>query len=342
MAEIFGAVAGGAGLVSLALQLADCAVKLKSFCEQVDKAPKAIRRISRELSTLSLLLRQIDGLRVEYGSQDADALADCIELCREGTEDIIEATTALDAILVRFRVAGRLYAAMKLNDVKELCTDLERSKNSLMLAFQVFNHRTQVKIMDASRDVAMQTSLAVLKHGEAIAQIHSGTALLLQRRQLPQNVLEYQPDLAQHRDDGPSDSHVTGRTLIRSSSKGVLTHSRTSFRFRLPVWFTDRVWLLSTSHSRGSWTMRIQDFRIRPRDIPMVAFLERGNIEMVRRMFDEGKAMPYDVYKGSDDSRATYTTTLTVYCSVLYIEQPMLICGSWRLAPGPSNYVSSS
>ncbi|KAK5166451.1 uncharacterized protein LTR77_007994 [Saxophila tyrrhenica] len=296
MAEIFGAVAGGAGLVSLAVQLADCAVKLKSFCEQVEKAPRSLRRISRELNTLSLLLRQIDGLRIEHGSRDADALEECIELCRESTEDIVEATTSLEAVLARFRLAGRLYSALRMGDIKQLCADLERSKNSLMLAFQVFDHRTQVRMMHASNDREIQHGLALLKLGGAVSEIRSDIAM---------SSLQAAPPGAARRQLESSIPQVTDvvntdlvRRPARSAPRRVPAGKKgTTYRFKLPSWFCDRVWLLSTCRAQGDWTLRLQTFRIRPyRDSPIVMYLRAGNVSMVRKMFDEGTASPYDMY----------------------------------------------
>ncbi len=168
MAEVFAAAASGAGLISLAIQLADCAVKLKSFCDQVEKAPKSLRRLPRELTTFALLLRQIDGIRVAHDSNDSDALAESFELCRECTKEIYEAIRSLQAISRKYNAAGRVYSALKFRDVVLLCADLERSKNSLMVAFQVLDHRTQVRAMGASRDTAMQHSLLLFSTASSL------------------------------------------------------------------------------------------------------------------------------------------------------------------------------
>jgi hypothetical protein len=59
MADIFGAVASGAGLASLALQLVDTAQKLKTLYNATKDAPSAVAELSFELETMSLSIHQL-------------------------------------------------------------------------------------------------------------------------------------------------------------------------------------------------------------------------------------------------------------------------------------------
>jgi hypothetical protein len=74
-------------------------------------------------------------MSVEYGSEEAAALAEFLARCRESTKEVIEATDALSSVLRRYHAAERFYSALRMRDIKELCSDLERSKNCLMRAF---------------------------------------------------------------------------------------------------------------------------------------------------------------------------------------------------------------
>jgi hypothetical protein len=56
MAEIFGAVASGAGLISLALQLLESSQKLRAFCNASKDAPEVVGELGYELETMSLSL----------------------------------------------------------------------------------------------------------------------------------------------------------------------------------------------------------------------------------------------------------------------------------------------
>jgi hypothetical protein len=53
MAELFSAVASGAGLISLALQLMETAQKLHSLYHTAKDAPDAVKHLSFELTTMS-------------------------------------------------------------------------------------------------------------------------------------------------------------------------------------------------------------------------------------------------------------------------------------------------
>jgi hypothetical protein len=63
MAEVFGAVASGVGLVSLALQLVDSAQKLKKLYNTTRDAPTTVADLCFELETMSLSLRQLNSHR---------------------------------------------------------------------------------------------------------------------------------------------------------------------------------------------------------------------------------------------------------------------------------------
>lgn len=307
MAEIFGAAASGAGLLSLAIQLGDCAVKLKSFYEEVEKAPKSLNWLSREIKTLALLLKQIDGARFENDLVDTDVLAQSIELCTECTEEIVEATNKLESIMRKYRAAGRVYSAFRLRDVTDLCANLERAKSSLVLAFQVFDHRSQVTLLSASRDLAMQHSLLLLKHSEALADVKADTTALKEMAlsDSKKSGAQIGPSEFVGRKTSAVRSHFE---FVEASSSGcssialVGQRSRTSnrqrtlCRFRLPRWFSLIVWEMSVLHSQGRWDLCLQSVNMRPHDSPIMDYFVLGNIAGVKRIFEEGLASPSDVF----------------------------------------------
>ena len=298
MAEIFAAVASGAGLVSLGLQLVDCAVKLKAFYENVEKAPRSLNRISREINTFALLLRQIDDTRARYGVEDSEVLQESIEICIECTEEIVSFTSRLEAIMRRYQTAGRVYSALRMRDVQEICAELERAKNSLMMAFQVFGHRTQVRMLEASQNLALQQSLVLLKHGDAINQIRDNTAMLL--KQTGGNRTAILADTETEGRDFVSDSTAlvtTSKLTIAPKEKnGRMRARRKYYRFRLPTWFSDKIWELTASRSQGRWELCLQSLNQRPEYLPIVAHYLAGRVGAVKEMLQSGQASPNDVY----------------------------------------------
>ena len=303
MAAIFAAVAGGAGLASLGLQLIECAVKLKAFYESVEKAPKSLNRISREIKTFALLLRQIDDTRARYGVADSELLAESVTLCVESTQEIMLFTSRLEAIMERCHAAGRIYSALRMPDVLDICAELERAKNSLMVAFQVFDHRTQVRMMDASQNFAIQQSLVLLKHGEAIAQIREDTSMLIQHTLSKQSrriidVEDENDELAPFASSSGYSETSVDLTAVTNKRVDRIFNRRKQYRFRIPSWFSNKVWEVMASRSKGRWELCLQTRRLQPEYSPVVAHYIAGRVGAVREMFMTGEASPYDVHGG--------------------------------------------
>lgn len=298
MAEVFATVASGAGLASLGLQLVDCAFKLKAFYENVEKAPRSLNRISREIKTFALLLRQIEDTHSRYGAEDSEVLQESIEICVECTQEIVLFTSRLEAIMRRYHTAGRVYSALRMRDVQEICAELERAKNSLMLAFQVFDHRTQVRMMEASQNLALQQSLLLLQHGNAITQIREDTAMLCRqsRGDRPEFLTATETESNDFVSDSTASETTTTVAVVPQSRIRRTRDRRRYYRFRLPVWFSNKIWEVTASRSQGRWELCLQTLNLRPEYSPIVAHYLAGRVGAVREMLQSGQASPNDVY----------------------------------------------
>jgi len=133
MAEIFGAVASGAGLVSLSMQLLDSAQKLKGFYDTSKDAPETVARLCFDLETMALALRQFEQYRQKdaFGSELLDR---CILACDKAVVRIKAAVNKMDRLLSRARFAGKLYMGFKEPEVRRLLEEMEHAKSSLFLA----------------------------------------------------------------------------------------------------------------------------------------------------------------------------------------------------------------
>lgn len=60
---IFGVVAGGAGFVSLGLQLGDCAKRLKKIYSDCKDAPRFLSRLSFEIEIVAMALQMLENHR---------------------------------------------------------------------------------------------------------------------------------------------------------------------------------------------------------------------------------------------------------------------------------------
>lgn len=137
MAEIFAAVASGAGLVSLAIQLLESSQKLKGLYTTCRDAPQAVADLSFELETMSLSLRQLDTHR-RADVLDDQLLARCIITCARMNTKIEATITKMDGLLKKFRGVGRVYAVFKEPEMRRLFEDLERAKSSMLFAYMSY------------------------------------------------------------------------------------------------------------------------------------------------------------------------------------------------------------
>lgn len=134
MAEIFGAVASGAGLVSLSMQLLESTQKLKGFHGACRDAPETVKQLCFDLETMSMALRQFEQYRQNdiFGN---DLLSRCIVACDQAVARIRAAVDKVDRLLSRARFAGRVYMGFKEPEVRKLLEEMERAKSSMLLAY---------------------------------------------------------------------------------------------------------------------------------------------------------------------------------------------------------------
>lgn len=120
MAEVFGAVASGAGLVSLAIQLAETAVKLKRLTDTARNAPQVLADHADDVETFSMILRQIEKDRVQHADLDASVVLRCVRKCQQGVARIVETTAKLETQIQRLRFMGRVVVALKQDGLQQL------------------------------------------------------------------------------------------------------------------------------------------------------------------------------------------------------------------------------
>lgn len=137
MAEVVGAVASVAGLVSLSMQLLDSAQKLKGFYDLCKDAPETVKNLSFELETISLALRQLERHRQNH-VDGSDLLGRCVEVCKQAAAKIEMAVNKVDRLLSRTRFAGRIYMGFKEPEIKKLVEEMEHAKSSIMLSYMSY------------------------------------------------------------------------------------------------------------------------------------------------------------------------------------------------------------
>ena len=137
MAEVFAAVASGAGLVSLSIQLIDSAQKLKKLFNATKDAPTTVADLCFELETMSLSLRQLDSHRNASITGD-ELLGRCFTTCARMVMKIEVTVTKIERLIRRYHVGGRLYMAFKEPEIQNLFDELERAKSSMSFAYMSY------------------------------------------------------------------------------------------------------------------------------------------------------------------------------------------------------------
>lgn len=139
MAVAIGVVSGGVGLASFALQLAESAVKLRSFYKTAKNAPESLEDTASYIETFSQVLLQIERDRVEHDDdRDRELLLRCIKECRKSTGKIVAVAEKLEQMIKKAKMAGRIYYALQEGSIAALCADLERAKSSLLQAHMLY------------------------------------------------------------------------------------------------------------------------------------------------------------------------------------------------------------
>lgn len=138
---ILGVVAGGAGLASLSIQLAESALKLKRLYHSIRNAPETLTEIADEIHLMSLSLQHLERHR-QNENHGADLLNRCIENCRSHTTKITLLTEKISQKIDNASLTGRLYASMRERDLDKLLGDLARARSALHLAVELY-HRAE-------------------------------------------------------------------------------------------------------------------------------------------------------------------------------------------------------
>jgi hypothetical protein len=137
MAEIFGAVASGAGLLSLSIQLLESAQRLKGFHNATENAPQTVADLSFELRTMSLSLRMLERHRRDDILSE-ELLDRCTMTCTRMIGKIESAVSKMERQLQRSRYVGRMYAAFKEPEMRKLLEEMEHAKSSMLFAYTVY------------------------------------------------------------------------------------------------------------------------------------------------------------------------------------------------------------
>jgi len=297
MAEIFGAVASGAGLISLSVQLLEGSQKLKSFCDTARDASGAVARLSFELETMSLALHQFE----QYRQQDifgSELLSRCITSCEQAVSRILAAVDKIDGVIRRSRLVGRVYMGFKDPEVRGLLEEMEHAKSFLQLAYteycqyviteqclrpsliNLFRSRTMREHANQAAAFALQRELQI-EHSKQLQNTVEAAKVAFLGQVTSSTLLE------------PAGSIQTQQTSVIKpfATRPIRQKRDRSYRLRLslPRWFVNCVWELAVHEADGVWTTQIWPVNLRHHDAVVFEYVQSGDVEAVSRLLQSGQ-----------------------------------------------------
>ena len=139
MAEAVAAAANIAGLASLAIQLTHGIATLRRFYRSVRNASQTLEELISELEVISLAMSEVERETIGWdGKLKAHLLNRCLQSCERGARRLNAVVEKIEKFENRPHVLGRVYIAIKEKEERDLLFDLERAKNSLAFAFQLY------------------------------------------------------------------------------------------------------------------------------------------------------------------------------------------------------------
>lgn len=143
MAELFGLIASGVGITSLAIQISSSILQLKSFCDLIKDAPEEIRYLIEEMEVLGLIVSDIEATissnqQVSIPVLDSGAAARCLGLCKRGVDALEAAVRDLAAELEKGKKRGGLKRALRKDTTDKLRERLKNAQTLLVLSQQTY------------------------------------------------------------------------------------------------------------------------------------------------------------------------------------------------------------
>lgn len=300
----FGLAAGGAGLLSLSIQLGESAMKLKRLYNAASNAPRTVSRLVFDLETMAMALNEIEHRRQRSMYSDT-ILTRCITTCQQNVAEIQRLVGKMETKLANHsKVHGRVYTALKDRDIQDLCNDLERAKASLELAYMMYLAEEQRR-----RDQRHSTTLH--QHGTFLQtlrdQIVEGNASISQQltrvtavRTLPPTSFK-----APSANENQTLKACTGSSNIempighrndfttghrRSNSP----RTRIRARFNLPPWLCRRVWDFTMDRVQCGWTLNLRTYNNVSYYAPVFEACGEGDLGTVRALIAAGEATLLD------------------------------------------------
>jgi hypothetical protein len=141
MAEL-GLAASGIGIASLALQVGDCIVRLKSFWGAVKDAPEEIRHLMEEIEMLTFVLgdqpKLADPAAPPTPEPASFTSSRCLQLCKKAMEILNAVLMEVEGGIAKRKKMGSVKAVLKRDVIEKMRERLVSAQGLLMLSNQIY------------------------------------------------------------------------------------------------------------------------------------------------------------------------------------------------------------
>lgn len=138
MAEVFGAAAGGLGVVSLALQLGQAVVKLQKLCRDIKNLPKEVKNDIRDLEIYSRLLEVVGRSQTATKTSiPPSVLDDCLAHCRCAVDELSLLLNDSQSAISKRKPLASFRAVLKKDALHRHWETVTKAKCLVMDAYQI-------------------------------------------------------------------------------------------------------------------------------------------------------------------------------------------------------------
>ncbi|TGO12483.1 hypothetical protein BTUL_0088g00610 [Botrytis tulipae] len=281
MAEAFGVAGSAVGIISLALQLGDGILKLKSFWNAVKDAPEEILYILDELDITHVLLTEIED---SLGSQTiSPAAARSLQLCQKGVDILNNAVKELEDEMKRRKKWGGIKMVMKKELLEKMEKRLGRANSLMMMAHQNYIASLSKSRHDEQVRLATQQFSEMVEIRNTLHSFNSAASIVTTHQQTSINT-------------ATSSITSSGNTTSCSRSIKPLSKHQKILNAKLRLPFFSGVWeVCAYQQSKSGWMFTLRTYNVVDFDAPIMNMARFGDVTGMQQLFQTRQASPFDV-----------------------------------------------
>lgn len=270
--------AGSLGIVSIAQQLAESVLKIRTFCKDVKNAPAELQETVDAIESMSRILTQLGQTNTEEA--DADSIRDIfrasLDLCKRAVERIVTLAAGLQKEMERRRFWAAVKTTLKKREIREMLEKLSHSKIELHIAYSMY--------ADACRK----------------RDIDKITKYMEEERSHRVELVEYTQKVSRAQDGANTEEHTCPTQRKRPKSpngENETLGSVTTVHIQLPLWLCKYAWDVSFAKSSGLWTMSFKTYQVLPEYGIVYRLCIIGDIKTIAKLLHQRQLCLHDQFE---------------------------------------------